>query len=141
MPLPFGDVRKDFGQCVRAAVDADPDLNLFAVGEMLTWNQYLKTWCESQKVPFGGYDQRTLNEFMEMLPGGLGREFGENVLFAMEFGYEGGKDPTVVRSQAVSSRDHPPAYKNSTDVRIQLGLKMTSFREYCEHTDFSRILA
>ena len=52
MPLPFGDVRKDFGQCVRAAVDADPDLNLFALGEMLTWNQYyLKTWCESQKVP------------------------------------------------------------------------------------------
>ena len=79
---------------------------------------------------------------MEMLPGGLGRELGENVLFAMEFGYEGGNDPTVVRSQPVSSiSDHPPAYKNSTNVRIQLGLKMTSFREYCEHTDFSRILA
>jgi hypothetical protein len=79
-------------------------MNLFAVGEMMSWNQYLKTWCESQKVPFGGYEQLTLNEFAEILPGGLGREFGENVLFAMEFGYEGGNDPTVVRPQAVSSR-------------------------------------
>ena len=78
-------------------------MNLFAVGEMMSWNQYLKTWCESQKVSVGGYDERTLKDFMEILPGGLGREFGENVLFAMEFGYEGGKDPTVVRSKDVSS--------------------------------------
>jgi len=78
-------------------------MNLFAVGEMMSWNQYLKTWCESQKVSVGGYDERTLKDFMEILPGGLGREFGENVLFGMEFGYEGGKDPTVVRSKDVSS--------------------------------------
>jgi len=77
-------------------------MNLFAVGEMMSWNQYLKTWCESQKVSVGGYDERTSKDFMEILPGGLGREFGENVLFAMEFGYEGGKDPTVVRSADVS---------------------------------------
>jgi hypothetical protein len=103
VPIPFGDVRNDFGQCVRAAVNAEPDMNLFAVGEMMSWNQYLRTWCESQNVPFGGYEQRTLDEFTEILPGGLGREFGENVLFGMEFGYEGGNDPTVVRSQEVSS--------------------------------------
>ena len=105
MPLPFGDVRKDFGQCVQAVVDAEPDMNLFTVGEMMSWNQYLKTWCESQKVPFGGYDQLTLGQFVEILPGGLGREFAENVLFAMEVGYEGGNDPTVIRPQAVSARN------------------------------------
>jgi len=138
--FPFGDVRKDFGQCVRAAVDAEPDINLLAVGEMMSWNQCLKTWCESQKVPFGGYDELTLDQFEEILPGGLGREFAENMLFAMEFGYEGGNDPTVIRPQVVKF-EACRLRVNSTDIRIQLGLKMTSFKEYCDRTDFSRILA
>jgi hypothetical protein len=68
-------------------VDAEPDMNRFAVGEMMSWSQYLKTWCESQKVLFGRYDQLTLDQFVEIRPGGLEREFAENVLFAMEFGY------------------------------------------------------
>jgi hypothetical protein len=66
---------------------------------MISWSQYLKTWCESQKVPFGGYDEKSLEYFMEVLPGGLGREFGENVLFANEFGYEGGADPTRLHTK------------------------------------------
>jgi len=120
VPVSFGDVRKDFGYSVRAAAEGVPDLNIFAVGEMLSWNQYLKTWCESQKVPFGGYDECSYEEFLELLPGVLGAEFGQNVLFAMEFGYDG-SDPSVVRS-------------------ADLGLKMTSFKEYCDATDFSSIL-
>lgn len=30
--VPFGFVRKDFGPCVQAAVDAEPNINLFAIG-------------------------------------------------------------------------------------------------------------
>ncbi|EOO02418.1 putative -like family protein [Phaeoacremonium minimum UCRPA7] len=119
-PIPFGDVRKDFGYLVKAAVEGEPDLNIFAVGEELSWNQYLKTWCESQNVPFGGYDEVAYDDFTVILPGGLGHEFGQNVLFAIEFGYDG-SDPSVTR---------PDAY----------GIKMTTFKEYCEVTDFSAIL-
>ncbi|KAJ9156213.1 NmrA-like family domain-containing protein 1 [Pleurostoma richardsiae] len=120
IPIPFGDVRKDFGYNVRAAVEAEPGLNLFAVGEEMTWNQYLKTWCESQNVPFGGYDEVSYEDFLVLLPGGLGHEFGQNVLFAQEFGYDG-SDPSAVRPDA-------------------FGIKMTTFREYCDATDFSAIL-
>ena len=100
-PIPFGDVRKDFGYLVKAAVEGEPDLNIFAVGEELSWNQYLKTWCESQNVPFGGYDEVAYDDFTVILPGGLGHEFGQNVLFAIEFGYDG-SDPSVTRPDAVS---------------------------------------
>jgi hypothetical protein len=36
-----------------------------------------------------------------MLPPGLGRDFTENVLFAMEFGYDG-SDPAVIRPEMES---------------------------------------
>jgi hypothetical protein len=61
---------------------------------MLSWTEYLEIWCQSQGVPRGKYNQVSLEKFEELLPGGLGREFGENVLFAHGFGYEGG-DPVV----------------------------------------------
>ncbi|EED17482.1 NAD dependent epimerase/dehydratase, putative [Talaromyces stipitatus ATCC 10500] len=118
-PIPFGHVAKDFGPCVRAVANAEPGINLFAVGEELSWNRYLDTWCGSQGVLKGGYDEQSLDWWMEKLPG-LGREFGENVLFSTEFGYAG-NDPSVIRPS-------------------QLGVKMTTFREYCAETDFSRIL-
>lgn len=94
-------MRKDFGYLVKAAIDGEPDLNIFAVGEELSWNQYLKTWCESQNVPFGGYDEVAYDDFTVLLPGGLGHEFGQNVLFAIEFGYDG-SDPSVTRPDSVS---------------------------------------
>ncbi|PYI29938.1 putative NAD dependent epimerase/dehydratase [Aspergillus indologenus CBS 114.80] len=120
IPVPFGDVQNDFGQCVRAVADGPPGLNLLAVGEFLSWDAYIDIWCQSQRVPNGGYEEHTIESFENLLPGGLGREFGENVLFAQQFGYDGG-DPTVVRPS-------------------QFDIKMTSFKEYCKRTDFSSIL-
>lgn len=99
MPISFGHVAKDFGPCVQAVANAKPDTNLFAVGDEISWNQYLNTWCESQGVSKGEYEEHSLDWWMEKLPG-LGREFGENVLFSMEFGYNG-KDPTVIRPSQV----------------------------------------
>ncbi|KAH8817185.1 putative NAD dependent epimerase/dehydratase [Xylogone sp. PMI_703] len=120
IPVPFGQIAGDFGRCVKAVADSKPGLNLLARGQMLSWNQYLNIWTRSQNVPRGVVELKTLEEFMEILPGGLGREFGENVLFGQEFGYDG-SDPIVI---------HPE----------DLGVKMTSFEEYCKNTDFSAIL-
>jgi hypothetical protein len=102
--IPFLDVHRDFGLCVQAVVNSAPAMNLFAVSEMMTWNQYLDIWCQSQGVPRGKYNQVSLEKFEELLPGGLGREFGENVLFAQEFGYEGGD--SVVRPIEVITAVH-----------------------------------
>lgn len=93
--IPFGYVRRDFGPCVMAAAEAEPGVNLFALGEYLSWTEYLKTWCDSQNLLYGGYDEVSYNEFCTLLPGGLGHEFSHNVLFAWEFGYDG-SDPSVV---------------------------------------------
>ncbi|KAL3452229.1 putative NAD dependent epimerase/dehydratase [Aspergillus insuetus] len=120
IPIPFGDVAGDFGRCARAVFGAPPGTNLLAVGEMMSWETYIETWCGSQGVPVGKYREYTIKEYEKFLPGGLGREFGENVLFAQEFGYDG-REEGVVRPE-------------------QFGIKMTSFKEYCEKTNFSSIL-
>jgi hypothetical protein len=67
----------------------------------MSWNQYLDIWCHSQNLPRGKVELKTLSEYEEILPGELGREFGENVLFGRQFGYDGG-DPTVIRPSDVS---------------------------------------
>jgi hypothetical protein len=97
----MGDVQNDFGKCIKAVVKAKPGLNLLAVGEMLSWETILETWSKSQGVPSGGYEEHTIESFVKLLPGELSREFGENALFAQQFGYDG-SDPTVVRSSQVS---------------------------------------
>ncbi|KAK4071996.1 hypothetical protein Trihar35433_4060 [Trichoderma harzianum] len=120
-PIPFGNVRTDLGPCVKALVEqAPPNTNLFAVGEYLSWTDYLRIVCETQGVKYGGFDELSYDEINELLPGGLGHEFGLNVLFAFDFGYEG-TDPGIVG---------PGKY----------GVRMTSFREYCEKSDFSAAL-
>ncbi|KAJ4855722.1 nmrA-like family domain-containing protein [Trichoderma breve] len=120
-PIPFGNVRTDLGPCVKALVEqAPPNTNLFAVGEYLSWTDYLRIVCETQGVKYGGFDELSYEEINELLPGGLGHEFGLNVLFAFDFGYEG-TEPGIVG---------PGKY----------GIRMTSFREYCEKSDFSAAL-
>ncbi|KAL7954949.1 hypothetical protein V8C34DRAFT_316847 [Trichoderma compactum] len=120
-PIPFGNMRTDLGPCVKALVEqAPPNTNLFAVGEYLSWTDYLRIVCETQGVKYGGFDELSYEEINELLPGGLGHEFGLNVLFAFDFGYEG-TEPGIVR---------PGKY----------GIRMTSFREYWEKSDFSAAL-
>ncbi|KAH6867392.1 NmrA-like family protein [Thelonectria olida] len=99
--IPFGDVSQDVGPCVKAVAEAEPNANLFAVGEYLSWSDYLRIFCETQGLKYGGYDEFSHEKFCELLPGGLGHEFSHNVLFAHEFGYEG-TDPEVVRPNKAS---------------------------------------
>ncbi|KAK4071234.1 uncharacterized protein Triagg1_6265 [Trichoderma aggressivum f. europaeum] len=121
-PIPLGNVGTDLGPNVKALVEqAPPNTNLFAVGEYLSWNDYLRIFCETQGVPYGGIDELSYDEINELIPGGLGHEFGCNVLFAFEFGYEG-REAGIVG---------PGKY----------GVKMSSFREYCEKADFSALFS
>jgi hypothetical protein len=62
VPIPFDHVRKDLDFCVQAAANAEPDLNLFAAGDMLSWNQYIETWSRSQSVSNGGYEEFSREE-------------------------------------------------------------------------------
>lgn len=74
--IPFVDIPRDFGRCVQAVVNAKAGINFFALSEMVSWNQYLSTWSESQGVPRGTFNQVPLEHFEVLLPGGLGRESG-----------------------------------------------------------------
>lgn len=100
--IPFGHVRRDLGPCVKSVAEAEPNVNLFAVGQYVSWSDYLRIFCETQSLEYGGYDELSYDKFCELLPGGLGHEFAHNVLFALEFGYEG-IDPAVVRPEKVGS--------------------------------------
>lgn len=113
--IPFGDVAKDFGPCVKAAAEAEPNVNLFAVGDYVSWSDYLKTFCETQGFHYGGYDELLYEEFCELLPGGLGHEFCHNVLFAHDFGYEG-TDPDVIRPEKASKHLNGPRQWHRTNV-------------------------
>jgi hypothetical protein len=108
--IPFGHVRKDFGPCVKAVAESEPNVNLFAVGEYLSWSDYLRIFCETQGLKYGGYDELSYDTLCELLPGGLGHEFGQNVLFAFDFGYEG-TDPAVVKPDKVGRHPLLPATK------------------------------
>lgn len=95
-PIPFGNVRTDLGPCVKVLVEqAPPNTNLFAVGDYISWTDYLRIFCETQGVKYGGFDELSYDDINELLPGGLGHEFGLNVLFAFDFGYEG-NEPGIV---------------------------------------------
>ena len=111
--IPFGHVRKDLGPCVKAVAEAESGLNLFAVGEYISWMDYLKTFCEAENLTYGGYDELSYDQLCEIMPGGLGHEFGSNVLFAFEFGYEG-TDPALVTPDKVgNTMGLPHSYRAS----------------------------
>ena len=96
---------------------------------MITWNDYLKVWCEIHKIPFGGYDELPLEAYEKYIPmPGLGRELGEMFMFMDEFGYTGGED--VVLAQDVSL--HYRELSSITNPRSQLGVPcpMTTWEEY-----------
>ena len=69
--IPLGHVRKDFGPCVKAIAEGEPNMNLFAIGEYVSWTDYLKTFCETQGLKYGGYDELSYDQLCEIMPGGL----------------------------------------------------------------------
>lgn len=94
-PLPHLDVEDDLGKIVQAVLSSPPRKTVLA-GDMVSYTHQLKTWCNVNKVPVGGFDALPIDVFDRFFPiPGLGRELGEMMAFMDEFGYAGG-DPDVV---------------------------------------------
>jgi hypothetical protein len=65
-------------------------------GVNLTWTEQMKTWCELMDLPYGGFDEISLEDYSKLVPiPGLGRELGEMMLFMDEFGFTGGEENVV----------------------------------------------
>ncbi|KUJ12868.1 putative NAD dependent epimerase/dehydratase [Mollisia scopiformis] len=122
-PLPHLDVEADLGAIVAAILEGRPGKKVLAAGDMVSWSDQMRIWCEMNKVPFGGFDSLPIEVFDKFFPiPGLGRELGEMMEFMEVFGYVGG-DPEVVLPGQLES---PP--------------KLTSWREYVEKHEWSSIL-
>lgn len=81
-PIPHFNTERDCGYVVRAALQTSPGKNILGVGSMLSWTEYLKIWCDINKVPFGGFDSIPLEIFEKVIPmPGLGKEMGEMLAF------------------------------------------------------------
>jgi len=101
--LPHFNVEKDMGHIVHAAIKTSPGKTILAAGSMVSWEDQLKIWCDTNNVSFGGFDELSIEQFEMFLPvPGLGRELGQMMAFMDEFGYDGG-DPNTVAPQDVSS--------------------------------------
>lgn len=95
-PLPHIGVESDTGSIVRALLECPPGKTVLGAGEMISYSDQLKVWCEHNKVPLGGFDPLSVVQFERFTPvPGLGRELGEMMAFMDEFGY-GGDDPNAV---------------------------------------------
>lgn len=87
---------------MKVVIEVEPLLNLLVIVEMMSQATILETWFKSQDVPSGGCEGLTIESSVELFPSKLSREFGENVLFAQQFEYDG-SDPTIIRSSEVYS--------------------------------------
>ena len=101
-PIPLIDIVKDSGHVVRVALQSPPGKTILGAGSTLSWSDWLKVWCEVNKVPFGGFDEMSLETYEKYMPvPDLGREIGEMLLYFDEPGYTGGEEG-VVNAQDVS---------------------------------------
>jgi len=119
--IPQFDTVADAGYVTRAALNSPPGKNILGVGDMISWKDYLKVWCEVNNVPFGGYDEIPLQGFISFMPPGVGRELGEMLAFMDEFGYDGG-DPSVV---------------HASDLGVECPL--TTWADYVKKQDWSSV--
>lgn len=98
--LPHIDAGKDTGVLVKALLDCPPGTKVLGTGEMISWSDQLKVWCEHNKVEFGGFDPLSVDMFAGFIPvPGLGRELGEMFAFMDEFGYSGGEEDVLLPSE------------------------------------------
>jgi hypothetical protein len=138
-PLPHIDIERDTGYLVRALLECAPGKTVLGAGEMISWSEMLKVWCECNKVQFGGFDPLSVDQFERFIPvPGLGRELGEMFAFMDEFGYAGG-DPDVVLPSKVSYT----LFNQISANRAQLGVDcpVTSWENWVKKQDWSNVLS
>ncbi|KAH8761894.1 hypothetical protein BGZ57DRAFT_943930 [Hyaloscypha finlandica] len=66
-PLPHIDVERDTGYLVRALLECPPGKTVLGAGDMISWSEMLRVWCEC-------FDQLSIDQFERFVPvPGLGR--------------------------------------------------------------------
>jgi hypothetical protein len=139
-PIPHFNTQRDCGYVVRAALQTTSGKNILGVGSMLSWTEYLKIWCEVNKVPFGGFDSIPLDVFEKVVPvPGLGKEMGEMLAFMDEFGYDG-RDPTVIHASNVSNMVYFNLESANCSSQIGVPCPLTTWEAYVNEQDWSGIL-
>ncbi|KAJ5689729.1 hypothetical protein N7462_004121 [Penicillium macrosclerotiorum] len=123
-PIPQLLAGQDTGFLVRALLQVAPGKNLLGTCKMLTWKEYLKVWCETQQVPYGGYDELSIEQFVKFMPVEpvIALEFAEMFALADNPGYDGG-DPSIVLPEDLG-----------------VPCPTTSWETWCRQTDFSHIV-
>jgi len=137
--LPHIDVERDTGYLIHALLECAPGKMVLGAGEMISWSEMLKIWCECNKVQFGGFDPLSVGQFERFIPvPGLGRELGEMFAFMDDFGYAGG-DPDVVLPSEVNF----PHFNGTSTNHAQLGVNcpVTSWEDWVKKQDWSNVLS
>lgn len=137
--LPHIGVESDTGPIVRALLECPPGKTVLGAGEMISYSDQLKAWCEHNKVPLGGFDPLSVDQFEQFIPvPGLGRELGEMMAFMDEFGY-GGDDPNIVLPSHVRNHSFRPNFANLP----QLGVPcpVTNWADWVKEQDWSKVLS
>ncbi|PVH82302.1 putative NAD dependent epimerase/dehydratase [Cadophora sp. DSE1049] len=92
-PQPHISIAHDLGCIIHCALLAPPKKTILAAGSMLSYTSQLEIWCRVNNIPFGGFDELSIDMFERFFPiPGLGRELGEMMAFMDEFGYAGDWD-------------------------------------------------
>ncbi|KAH7417677.1 NmrA-like family protein [Cadophora sp. MPI-SDFR-AT-0126] len=120
---PHISIANDLGRIVHCALFIPPQRTILAAGSMLSYTSQMEIWCRINKVPFGGFDELSIDVFENFFPvPGLGRELGEMMAFMDEFGYAGDWDVVLPE---------------------QLGVEcpMTSFEDFVKTQDWSKQLS
>lgn len=92
--VPHLNVREDTGPFVRTLLDLPVNSTLMAASEWLTWPDWIATWGKVTGTQTS-YQQITVEDMDEYLPGGLGKEIGEMYEFSEEFGYNAEQKDTL----------------------------------------------
>ncbi|KEF56256.1 uncharacterized protein A1O9_07837 [Exophiala aquamarina CBS 119918] len=96
-PIPHLFTSKDTGFLVHALLQLSPGTVLSGAGDILSWKECLHVWCKTQGLDYGGFDEISVEDFIQHSGMGteLGLEFGEMFAFMDSPGYNGGGDSVI----------------------------------------------
>lgn len=128
---------KDTGVLVRKLLEMPPGKTLSGAGDMLSWKECLQIWCETQGLIYGGFDEISVDDFIERSGMGpdIGLEFAEMFEFMESPGYNG-INPSIIIPKEVRSFNLP-LYWVSANVSQW---PTTLFATWCRSTDFSELI-
>jgi len=82
------------GNFVKALVDVEPGKNLLGAANVMTWKEWADLWGKTLGVTCK-YEQLPSEEYMQAMPGDIGKELTAMWEYFSDFGYDG-RDPSVV---------------------------------------------